>query len=232
MGLSLIGTLASGAMSAYGAYSQGKSQESQYLWQANQYERQAAVAENNRKMAQAQASEALDEGAREERRFRLQARQFQSSQEAKLAASGVTMSGSAANVLADTAQGIEEDAVTLRYNALKSKWGFDVEGTNWLNEANAARTSAETSRASARGAKAAGWMGVGSSLLGTAASLWGQSEQSSARAAAKGNSITVDASPNNYLDPWNYRGFNTVNAAGGSVGKDYAAWMRRGNWWK
>jgi hypothetical protein len=164
----------SGAFSAYSSYSQGKAQESSYLFQAAQYENQAAVAERNRLLAEQQASESLKEGAREEGRFRRSAEQFKAAQKSQLAASGVQMSGSALNVMADTAMGIEQDANMIRYNTLKQKWGFDVQGVNYANEANAARASAANARTTAKSAKAAGLMGAAGSLLGTAANVWAQ----------------------------------------------------------
>ena len=126
------------------------------------YEAEAKMAEYNAKMAERQGVEALKAGAREEERFRQQARQFQSSQRTTAAASGAQVSGSALSVLADTAMGIEQDADTIRFNTLKDKWGFDVQRTNFTNQANAAR-------ASAKNAKTAGWMGGFTSLLGTGA---------------------------------------------------------------
>lgn len=132
--------------------------------QAAAAQSQAAMAEQNARLAERQGVEALKAGAREEERFRQQARQFQSAQRTTAAASGVQMSGSALNVLADTAQGIETDADTLRFNTLKDKWGFDMQSTNFKNQAHAAR-------ATAKNARTAGWIGGITSILGTTAQV-------------------------------------------------------------
>ena len=149
MALTVVGGLFSAAISVMAGQAQARA-----------YEAEAKMAEYNAKMAERQGVEALKAGAREEERFRQQARQFQSSQRTTAAASGAQVSGSALSVLADTAQGIEQDADTIRFNTLKDKWGFDVQRTNFINQANAARTSAKNART-------AGWIGGVTSILGT-----------------------------------------------------------------
>ena len=155
MGLPMALTVVGGLFSAASSVMAGQAQ-------ARAYEAEAKMAEYNARMAERQGVEALKAGAREEERFRQQARQFQSSQRTAIAASGAQVSGSALSVLADTAQGIEQDADTLRFNTLKDKWGFDVQRTNFTNQANAARTSAKNART-------AGWIGGVTSILGTGA---------------------------------------------------------------
>lgn len=157
MGLPTALTVVGGLFSAASSVMAGSAQ-------AAAYNAQAKAAEQNALAAQRQGVEALKAGAREEERFREEARQFQSAQRTTAAASGVQMSGSALNVLADTAQGIEDDADTLRFNTLKEKWGHDVQSVDFQNQANAARSSAKN-------AKRAGWMGGFTSLLGTGREL-------------------------------------------------------------
>lgn len=147
--------IAGGLLSAAGSVAAGNAQ-------AAAYEAQAKIAQQNARLAELQGVEELKKGAREEERFRREARQFQSSQRTAMAASGAQVSGSALNVLADTAAGIEQDADTIRFNTLKDKWGVDVQRTNFLNQASVARTSAKN-------AKTAGWIGGFTSILGTGA---------------------------------------------------------------
>lgn len=157
MGLPAALTVVGGLFSAASSVMAGNAQ-------AAAAKSEAAMAEQNARMAERQGIEALKSGAREEERFKQQARQFQSSQRTAIAASGVQLSGSALNVLADTAQGIEQDAEAIRFNTLKDKWGFDVQRTNFKNQAHAAR-------ATARNARTAGWIGGFTSLLGTGAQV-------------------------------------------------------------
>ena len=153
MGLPTALTVVGGLFSAASSVMAGNAQ-------AQAYQAEAAVAEQNARTAERQGVEALKAGAREEGRFRAQARQFQSAQRTTAAASGTQMSGSALNVLADTSQGIEQDADALRFGVLKEKWGHDVQSVNFQNQANAARSGAKN-------AKRAGWISGFGSLLGT-----------------------------------------------------------------
>lgn len=143
--------VAGGLAGAAGSVIQGNAQ-------AKAYEQQAQVAQQNARLAELQGERELERGAREEQRFRRQQRQFQGTQRAALAASGVQMGGSALSVLADTAQGIEEDAAMIRFNTLQSKWERDAQAVNFINEANAARANASN-------AKTAGRLGVFTTLL-------------------------------------------------------------------
>jgi hypothetical protein len=170
----LIGIIG-GVLSAAGSIAAGNAQASAYSYQAQ-------TAERNRSIAERAASESLKEGAREEHRFRRQARQFAATQESELAASGAQTGGSALNVLADTAMGIEEDAAMIRYNTLKDKWAKDMQAWNFGNEASAARSAAKN-------AKTAGYFGAATSLLGTATSVWGSSPLR--HSAASGGRIEV-----------------------------------------
>lgn len=155
MALTVVGGLFSAASSVMAANAQ-----------AQAYEAEAKMAEHNARLAERQGVEALKTGAREEDRFRQQARQFQSAQKTTAAASGAQLSGSLLNVLADTSQGIEQDADALRFETLKGKWGHDVQAVNFGNQASSAR-------ASAKNARTAGWMGAFTSILGAGAQTLG-----------------------------------------------------------
>lgn len=97
----------------------------------------------------------------EEARLRARGAQFAGRQNAMLAASGLTTGGSAADIAADTAMGIELDANALRYSTAKEKWGFDVQATDFMNQAS-------QSRAQAKNAKRMGLFGAASSIIGAA----------------------------------------------------------------
>lgn len=159
MGLPVMLTAASGLVGAAGSVIQGNAQ-------AKAYEQQAQVAQQNARLAELQGERALERGAREEGQFRRRQRQFQGTQRAQLAASGVQMGGSALSVLADTAQGIEEDAAMIRFNTLQSKWERDAQAVNFRNEASAAQASASN-------AKRAGRLGAFSTLLGAGLGIAG-----------------------------------------------------------
>jgi len=169
--------IASGLFSAASSVMGGQSQAA-----AAQY--QAQVAEQNRALAQQQAQMALAEGAREEHKFRSQQEQFQASQAAQLAASGAQVTGSPLQVMADTSAGIEEDVKQIRFNALKNMWGYEAQGAGYESQAI-------QSRAAAKGAETAGWMGAFGSLLGTGADVWSTTHST----AKPGGTISVNPSP-------------------------------------
>jgi hypothetical protein len=152
--------------------------------QAAAHEAEAQAARQNARLAELAGIETLRKSAREEKQFREEARQFQSSQRTAIAASGTQLSGSPLSVLTDTALGIEQDAVTMRYNGLQTKWGHDVNAVNFGNQAAAAR-------ASAKNAKTAGWMNAFTGLLSTAGTVAGMTPKSSTGSSVKGGTITV-----------------------------------------
>ena len=189
MGLPLVPMIISGALSAASSIYQGQQQAKALQTQAASYDAAAKIAEGNRRTSELLASETLKEGARDEEKFRRQARQFAASQEARLAGSGAQLSGSPLNVMADTAMGIEQDAAQIRYNTLKDRWGHEVQAVNFLNEARAARDNAANARSAASGAKKAGFLGAATSILGTATNVWSATPMN---ATAKGGIIKIE----------------------------------------
>lgn len=123
--ISAITTIAGGV---YGAQAQR---------QAGKYE--AEVAEQNAKIAGIQAEQARQTGNIEEERQRMRVRQMIGQQRAAFAANNVEVSGSALDVLGDTAGFGFADATQIRSNALREAWGFNVQQQNEVGRARAAR---------------------------------------------------------------------------------------------
>lgn len=146
------------AMGAYGTYQQGQQQKAQA-------EYQAAVANNNAIIAERQAQDSLDRGRVEEQQHRLKVAQMKGTQRSALAASGVQVdSGSALDVVADTAMMGEFDALTIRNNAEREAYAYRVQGSNY---------QAESGLYSLAGRNAArnGSFGAATTLLGGAAQI-------------------------------------------------------------
>ncbi len=81
---------------------------------------------------------------------------------ASQAASGVNVNvGSAVNVRAGQAETGALDALTIRANAAKQAYGYQVQNTNDLAQSN-------LDRAEAQNDETAGWLNAGSTLLGSA----------------------------------------------------------------
>ena len=135
-----VSTVVSGigtAMSALGAISQGNAEASAAKYHAKMSEMNAAN-------ARAQAS--VNEDAQ-----RRQARRFLGTQRASFAQAGIGLSGSAEDVMAQSAVDAELDALNIRYQG-------ELEAAGMTNEANLQRMRAKNARSG-------GFMTAGAKLL-------------------------------------------------------------------
>ena len=152
-----------------GSMSQAAGQRQAANAKANEYRYQAQVDDNNRKVAEWKAQDALDRGAKEEAALRVKVAGLKGRQRSVLAASGVEVgSGTALDILGDTAALGELDALTIRSNS---------EREAYENRVNASNLSANASmkRMGANNAIIAGQIGSMTSLLsgaGSVASKW------------------------------------------------------------
>ena len=143
LALTAVGT----GVAAYGQYQQG------------QYN--AQVANANASAAEAAARDAAERGDNEAAMQRLQVSRLIGRQRAAFSASGVdASSGSALDVLGDTAAMGELDVQTVRSNAAREVWGL--------------RTQAAVDRFSGRVSRRMGAIGAGSTLLTGAGQMAGQ----------------------------------------------------------
>lgn len=122
--VSAVGTV----MSAYGAMAQG--------------EAVAAAAEYNAKLAERDAQMAAKRGQQEEAHVRLKGAIVKAKQRAMFGASGLDVSrGSPLDVLMATQFNIEEDAATIRYNALNEQLSYGAKARGYRSEASSARSA-------------------------------------------------------------------------------------------
>jgi len=92
----------------------------------------AKTAAENQQLANFQADDALLRGSVEEARYRREIAKIASGQRAAFGARNVAASGTALDLLGDTAQVGEEDVQTIRNNAAREAWSY----RNQANEAN------------------------------------------------------------------------------------------------
>ena len=160
-GASLAAAVGGTAMSIAG-------QSQQAAAQAGAANYQAQVARNAQLVASYNAANALKVGQIQEDQQRQKTGLIIGAQRAALAAQGGDVtSGSAIDIFGDTARAGEMDALTIRSNAIRQSWGFQVAGANsgaqaGLYSAQAADTMANLP------------FGIGSSLLGGASSIAGK----------------------------------------------------------
>lgn len=95
----------------------------------------------NRHVAAYQSQDAIRRGKEAEKRFRQEADLLLGEQKVSLAAQNIDIDDdSALDVLADTAVSAEIDAITIRNNARREAWGYQVQGVDYRLRGQIAQT--------------------------------------------------------------------------------------------
>jgi hypothetical protein len=156
--ITLALTAVSAAVAAGGAVAQGRAANKQATYQA-------AVERNNAQIATWQAADAVDRGRIEEQNQRLKVARLAGTQRTAFASSGVELgSGSPLDVLMDTQQLGELDALTIRSNAEREAYGYRTQSSNLTAQSGLTRMAG-------RNAQQASYISAGSSLLSTAGTV-------------------------------------------------------------
>jgi hypothetical protein len=109
-------------------------------------EAQNTIAQRNAELEDYKGKMAVNIGAVAEENHRAKVRQMVGSQRATLAANGVDLgSGTALDLIGETAEFGEADALTIRYNAAREAWGYGTNATNYRTEGSVARTNGRNS---------------------------------------------------------------------------------------
>jgi len=120
----------------------------------------AKVAEMNATLSDRRAKDAIERGAIEEQRKRQQVAQIRGQQTAAAAANGVDISfGSPLDTIVDTAVLGEMDALTIRSNAYRESYDYQVQAVNQRAQAQLSNYNAETT-------KTAGYLDAFGTILG------------------------------------------------------------------
>jgi hypothetical protein len=134
---------------------------------------QADLTDWNAKVADLQAADAVTRGAMEESRFREGVRTMIGKQRAGIAGGNIDVNtGSAVDVQADTANLGELDALTIRTNAARQAWGYQVQGQDLRRRAIITRKEGANIAAAGQVAQSASrWAAAGTivSSVGDAA---------------------------------------------------------------
>ena len=105
----------------------------------------------NADLAELQAEDAIARGRESEMRARAGTRQLVGSQWAALAAQGISLdTGSALDVVANDAMLGELDALTIRNNARREAWGYQVQATQYRQQGEFARAAGRNTAKSLR----------------------------------------------------------------------------------
>lgn len=150
-------TVLSTAMSVYGQMQQGRAAKAQAGYQS-------AVARNNQILAERAAKDAEERGKIAAARRVVDTKQLQGRQLAALAGMGqLVNTGSALDVVSDTAALGKLDELTIRNNAEREALGFRAQGMNFAAEAGLADARGRNASSQARlGAMTSLFQGVGS----------------------------------------------------------------------
>lgn len=160
------------AVSAVGQYKAGQQQKKAGKAAADVSESQAQLADYNAGVAGLQATDALERGDQAEARFRTQIRGAIGAQRTGFAAGNVDVGfGSAVDVQADAAFLGELDALTIKTNAAREAWGYQVQAFDYRKQAEIDRKGGANQIAAGNSAATAAKWGVGSTLVGGTASL-------------------------------------------------------------
>lgn len=136
--VSMMGSVAGGITSAFGAFSGAQAQKSGL-------KAQAGIADTNARIAEMSAQSTLDAGQKESGRYTLQVGNLKSKQRAAMAANGVDLGvGNAAETLASTEIIKEIDKNQIEANSIRSAWGLRTQATNYQNEALVKRATASS----------------------------------------------------------------------------------------
>lgn len=138
MGISAIVTAVVGAIATAVSTTMGVVSSNQQAKAAKaQSEYQAKVAKRNAEVAQANADMKRQEGIEEARQTRMKNLQRIGAQQTAMAANGIDVSsGTALDVVADTAAQGELDALTNRYNAETQALAYERQANNFTNQSN------------------------------------------------------------------------------------------------
>lgn len=167
---------------------------------AESYQNQ--VAKQNMKVAEAQAVDAARLGQLEESERRLQARMQIASQTVGFAAQNVEQTGTALDILGDTAMFGEIDMQRIRYGAERKAWGYRMQGYDIDAQNRLQKFQAKTDRT-----------GIILSTASKALSAWGS--MGAAKPGASSASFT-GGSGLAYQVPTTTTGAGWHNAYGGS----------------
>jgi hypothetical protein len=171
--LTTILMIGSTLIGGYAQIQAGNAQAAQYAAQAQASQYNAQVAEMNATLADRAAKDAIERGATEEQRKRMEVAQLQGRQRAAMAANGVDLTfGSPLDTLVDTAVMGELDALTIRRNAAREAYDFDVQGMNYRADATLSRMGATSALAGASAAKTGGYLSAAGTVLGGGAKAY------------------------------------------------------------
>lgn len=161
------------ALQAYEQHKAGEAAKAVANAQAASSESEASLADYNSGVAAAQAKDAIDRGVIAEGKFRDQVKGVIGQQRAGIAGNNIDVGfGSAVDVQADAARLGELDSLTIRNNAAREAWGYNVTAYDLSQRAKIDRQTGANQRTAGDVAQSAGnWAAAGTLVGGTSSLL-------------------------------------------------------------
>ena len=159
--------VASTVVGGVGQYQQAQAAAASHQAQAAAAQYNSQIAEMNAKLADQRARDAIMRGQEEEQRKRAEVAQLQGRQRAAFGANNVDLGfGSPLDTLIDTAVMGELDALTIRRNAAREAYDFDMQAVNARAQAGLDRMTSESQLANASAARTGGVLAAAGTVLG------------------------------------------------------------------
>jgi len=179
------------------AFISGRAQQAQYEAQAAQAEANAKLQQKNAEIMAQNSAKAREQAERNAQNNALNAEmqrrqmlQREGQQRARIGASGITASGSAARALADTRFDIDMETAMNLYNVRQQTDKIFGQATDYTNQSAQYQYQADVSNANARDYREAGKRAFWGSMLGGAFSLAGSLYTSNSSAAQAASSVS------------------------------------------
>lgn len=179
-------------LAALGGYTQYRQQKQQADAQADAYNAQAQIAQQNARVESRKQEQIADNYAQQSKQLRARQRLSEGAQRAQTGAAGLDFSGSATDILSSGLTAYDTDQNNLLSNQRNDNYASRVAQSNFTNQANSYNAAASNIKSNAK------MSGIGT-ILGTAASIYGlnQSWKNGASASTTaGNDYTIGGTNN------------------------------------
>lgn len=171
-GLALALTAAGAGLKAVQTVRAGNAEAEAGRRERESAESAATLSDYNAAVAELQAKDAVARGVEDENRFRSQVRGIIGRQRAGFAAGSIQVNqGSAVDVQEDAAFLGELDALTIRTNAAREAWGYEVQAEDSRRRATIQRKEGVNLELAGNQARSASRWAAAGSLVGTGATL-------------------------------------------------------------
>lgn len=154
----------------------GNAQASYLKSQENQAKFNQDIARQNSAAMEANAAAVTKSGAYQEELQRKKNLQIMGSGEAAVGASGVTMTGTPLEIMAENTRNMETDILAARYNTNVEANQYKVQGNIYNTESRMLGSQAESYGQAAGSATTMGWLGAGTTLLGNTYKMFGSKQ--------------------------------------------------------